>query len=510
MLYRLTRQTPAVAAIAYILIAVGVGLRLVQFATRRSLWGDEAKLALNIVDRSYPQLLQVLDYDQVAPVGFLVVEKAMTQLLGTGETALRLFPLIAGIAALLLTYRLARQILTPMAVPIALAFVVLSNRLVYYSAEVKPYAIDVAITLLILAYGTFAPKLTPSTAIRVALVGAIAVWFSYPAVLVLAGVGTLNLGRVVWAWRQGQPVRGGLVLLAIAPWAVSFLAVYMISISGSADNSTLLDSWADRRGFPDRWPDLDWLFYGLKRMFVKPLSFPEPVMNHLAIAAWLLGGAALVWQRRALALGLLLSPLVMTLVAAYLYKYPFYSRLIVFLVPPMVMVMAEGLVAVLRWRRIGALLGTALVAVLLYLPLRASAALLVNPTVVEDMRPLMAYVQQQRQPEELLYVFQKSKFQFQFYNAAYGLENYKIGVDADDLGVEDGPAIRQLYRQELRQVCRDRQGLWVLVVDINPRRETEILLEELGRIGDRTDRLAAGGLASFVERYELSRCRAAA
>ncbi|MGB3615503.1 MAG: hypothetical protein WBA10_17045, partial [Elainellaceae cyanobacterium] len=309
MLSRLTQRQSHLALLSYGLIAVGVLLRLVQFAARRSLWGDEAKLALNIVDRTYPELFQVLDYDQVAPVGFLLVEKAVTQVLGSGEAALRLFPLLAGIAALGLTYQLARQILSPIAVPIALAFVALSDRLVYYSAEVKPYALDVAMTLAILVCGSVTPKtITKTQAVQAALIGAIALWLSYPAVLTLAGVGVVWAGVALVGQYQGKPVRWGLLLLAIVPWAISFLVFYATSVHSSADNSTLLESWAGRRGFPASFPDLDWLFYALKRMFQKPLSFPKPVLNYLAIAVWLVGIVAFFRRRAPAALGLLVSP----------------------------------------------------------------------------------------------------------------------------------------------------------------------------------------------------------
>ncbi|MDE5108199.1 MAG: hypothetical protein O4808_14405, partial [Trichodesmium sp. St17_bin3_1_1] len=59
----------------YLIIAFGVALRLIQYLSNRSLWADEAVLALNIVNRSYLELMQPLDYDQGAPIGFLIVEK---------------------------------------------------------------------------------------------------------------------------------------------------------------------------------------------------------------------------------------------------------------------------------------------------------------------------------------------------------------------------------------------------------------------------------------------------
>ncbi len=509
MLHRVAKRLSP-TSISYGLIAVGVMLRLVQYASGRSLWGDEAKLALNIVNRSYPELFQVLDYDQVAPVGFLLVEKAIAQVLGASEAALRLFPLVAGIGALTLAYQLARRTLSPLAVPIALAFVAFSSRLVYYSSEVKPYALDVALTLAILAYGAFDPRtVTRTQAIRAALIGAIAVWFSYPAVFALAGVGLVCIAPALA--HQGRPhpkpIRWEPTLLTVLPWALSFLVFYAVSVHSNTGNSTLQDSWASRRAFPASLPDLDWLFYSLKRMFEKPLSFPSPVLNYLAIVAWLVGSAAFFRRGRPGAYALLMSPLVMSLLAAYLNKYPFYSRLIVFLVPLFAMVIAEGIATLLRLRWPAALAGMALAIALLYLPVVTGSSVLISPRIDEDIRPLMGYVQQHRQPGDVLYVFQKSKFQFQFYQSEYGYDadDYIVGIDPEDLGVSDSGGLRRLYGKDIKKLCGEER-VWVLVADINLRSDTVILLEQLERLGQRAERIEADGLSSFVDRYDLSAC----
>src|SRR5688572_4366681 len=51
-------------------LAIGVLLRLVQYAANRSLWLDEASLALNFFDRGFGQLFTPLGYHQAAPAGF--------------------------------------------------------------------------------------------------------------------------------------------------------------------------------------------------------------------------------------------------------------------------------------------------------------------------------------------------------------------------------------------------------------------------------------------------------
>jgi hypothetical protein len=78
---------------------LGTGIRLHEFLNDRTLWLDEARLALNVVNRSYLQLLQPLDYDQGAPIAFLFFERLIIQLLGNNEHNLRRLPFIASIAS---------------------------------------------------------------------------------------------------------------------------------------------------------------------------------------------------------------------------------------------------------------------------------------------------------------------------------------------------------------------------------------------------------------------------
>ena len=62
-------------------------LRIFQYASDTSLWFDEVSIVRNLVHRSETRLLLApLDYDQVAPVGFMVAEKAISRVLGESES----------------------------------------------------------------------------------------------------------------------------------------------------------------------------------------------------------------------------------------------------------------------------------------------------------------------------------------------------------------------------------------------------------------------------------------
>lgn len=135
--------------LVWFVISVGIFLRVVQYLLDRSLWIDEAFVALNIINRSYAELLQPLDYNQGAPFGFLVIEKFIVQVFGDSEYSLRLLPFISGIAALFLFYWVARRLSNWSTTVIALALFALCDRAIYYSAEVKQYSSDVAIALIL-------------------------------------------------------------------------------------------------------------------------------------------------------------------------------------------------------------------------------------------------------------------------------------------------------------------------------------------------------------------------
>ncbi len=57
-----------------VLIALfGVIIAFIQYVSNKSLWLDEAMLALNIINRDYSELLLPLDSIQVAPILFLLI-----------------------------------------------------------------------------------------------------------------------------------------------------------------------------------------------------------------------------------------------------------------------------------------------------------------------------------------------------------------------------------------------------------------------------------------------------
>src|SRR5690242_6975664 len=78
--------------IPWSLILLGTFVRLQHYLFNRSLWADEASIALKIVNDSVAAFLHPLAFSQAAPFGFLLIEKFSVLIFGNSEYSLRLFP----------------------------------------------------------------------------------------------------------------------------------------------------------------------------------------------------------------------------------------------------------------------------------------------------------------------------------------------------------------------------------------------------------------------------------
>ncbi len=486
-----------------LIISFGVLVRVIQYASNRSLWADEATLALNIVNRSLWQLFQPLDYDQGAPVGFLVIEKLAIQTFGNSEYALRLFPLLCGIAALFLFYALAKRWLQGQALLISLVLFATLRPLIYYSSEVKQYSSDVAITLVLcLAVMQIRNlRLTWNQILLSGAIGAIAVWFSHPAIFVLAGLEASYLLPCLLKREIPRILDRLWVYLA---WLLSFVGVYVVSLKDLGSDKDLLKSWS--QAFPSSPFDLIWGLDALGKYFSNPLGFPE-LIDGLAIVLFLAGCISAYLRRREILL-FSLSPIAMTLAAAYLQRYPFRNRLVIFLIPFFILLIAEGTALVRRKVRTTpfALLSLVLPILLIASPIVRATTLVVAPEQKEEIRSVLSYIKDRQQPGDVIYVYQRGIYQFKYYAEKYGYREGSYILGVEDLDTDDNVKIlsepeQQRYAADLNQL-RGKKRVWLLFSHANIASENKFFETYLERIGRRIDRFQAPG--AFVYLYDLS------
>ncbi|MBU2102678.1 MAG: glycosyltransferase family 39 protein, partial [Candidatus Omnitrophica bacterium] len=195
----LKRKISKHSVVIGLIIAAGFLLRFRQYFYNKSLWLDEASLALNIIHRPWWQLFKPLDYLQGAPVGFLLIEKFFIYLFGSGEYVLRLFPFISALAALFLFFNVARFLLDRDALVLAMTLMSFSGVLIYYSSECKQYSSDVFLALIVLNIflRPYRPMISVVRALALGLMCAVFIFISHPIFFVLLGIAVVNVGSCI-------------------------------------------------------------------------------------------------------------------------------------------------------------------------------------------------------------------------------------------------------------------------------------------------------------------------
>src|SRR5579864_6081608 len=135
--------------LAWLLALLGIAIRLEQYFYNRSLWMDEAMVGLNLIRRSFGQLTKPLEFHVTEPILWLFTSKLCNVLFGGRELALRLPQIAMGAISVVLVLALAKRLLCPAAVCIAVGWFSLSRALIYYSSELKPYGSDPAVAALL-------------------------------------------------------------------------------------------------------------------------------------------------------------------------------------------------------------------------------------------------------------------------------------------------------------------------------------------------------------------------
>ncbi len=325
---------------ALVAVALGAVLRLVLFLQRPSLWIDEAMIALNVGRLTPSRLFSPLEWDQVAPVGWMVVEGLLVMALGMHEWPLRLPALLAGIATPWVVWRVARPMVGAEAALVATVLVATNGALIAYANEAKPYAVDAlaAIVLLGLAWDVLAAETAAARQRawrRLAVLGMVATLFSLTAILVLAGIGAVMLGVAV---RQRDRGTAATALGVGALWLCAFIPPWLLIYRPAALDPTMRSFWSDAMaalGTPG--------ILGRTRHFVTQMTylFTAAPSRHawlFVVAAGVLG-AGLLWERgHRRAVVLLVSPFAVLVVGWLTDHVAIGARLSLWTVPSMAII----------------------------------------------------------------------------------------------------------------------------------------------------------------------------
>jgi hypothetical protein len=401
----------------------------VAWLADKPLWRDEAWVAVLARD-------PVRFFDppmRPVPVGFLALTAVALRVPALpAEVALRLVPLAAGLATVALVPVLARALgARPGTASAATWLAAGMPALVYYSREVKPYALDALVAVLVpwLAWRAFAADERRGGGSRDALATVLVLspWLTFGTVFAIAA----TLGWAGWrAWTH-PPARLRWARLFLV-YALSFGAAYSLVLRDQSAHPRLRqDARRDVVAMQERvWPAT---FARAAARYVQtalPYAFPGLTLP----AAALVVAGALRWPRpsRGLLLWQSAGTAGLAAIAATLGQYVLTrSRLLLFALPALALLAAAGLAftaeMLARWtRRPSAAGGAAAVAAAVALAWSGDAlARRVAPQpgvpayfrydVLQDVEPVIAEAARRATPSEPVITSRYSGEQFRFY-----------------------------------------------------------------------------------------------
>jgi hypothetical protein len=222
----------------------------------------------------------------------------------------------------------------------------------------------------------------------------------------------------------------------------------------------------------------------------------------IAAFAFLVGCIAMFSAKRQ-TLFILLSPLLVTLLAATFHKYPFSGRLLLFAVPAFLIVIAEGVeyIRCKTWTQAPAI-AACLLGVLFFYPVLFSSYHLIKPSFREEIKPVLNYLEAHAREGDILYIQSDSGYAFQYYAPRFRLSNVHLIQGGSSGNAENNWGIYEGDIEKLRGYKR----VWLLLslgeseAGVN---EKNLILYFMDRRGTRLDTFQSVGAAAYL--YDLDR-----
>lgn len=461
-----------------VIIVLAVLCSICMNIVGRTLWLDEAMLAISFNTRSFIELFKPpLAWNQSAPVGYLVVVKIITLILGNAEWVYRLFSIVAYMLLLWVFYQLCKRVLHTEYPILCTAGLANIAYLLEYSNMFKPYICDaLCVTLVLLCYSFFQDG--KCKAWQLSIIYAVLIWCSNPVAFMSGGVVAYEVLTGFLKKNKNQLINGIVVGIAIV---VSFLVMYVFWLAPTLATTNLSDFWEGYQ-FPILWTNWDTIneALGAIKFVTEGIGPAWKIILILSIVGLLLN---IFWKHNPYVWSIMFA-MIITLVASNRGYFPMSDRLFLFCIPIFVLLayfsgkwLIELLVKVEYQRAIAILLVICFV---------------LSGTGISRYHTGEAYVDGEEANEALDYLEEnvEQKDMIYVYYPAIPIFMYRLGYDTTSVcGYTDNVILGKGYFYEENQNNEDIQllaeqtGVYLLfshVVDYQP---TDRLMDTLNTQG---------------------------
>lgn len=467
--------------IKYFLFTLGAGILLFQYLVNRSMWTDEAKLALNVMHHTFGELTQPLDHQQSAPIIFLWLSKLFSTIFGNSDYALRVTPLLFGLISIPLFHTvLLRFTKSNFWSLLGLVFFIGNLNLILYATEFKQYIADlfVFIALLTLVVSQN-ERIKP---IRYYLIGIASFVFLFLSNATLIFLPVLMIyvfyTEVITSKKtikNNYPVLflGSSVLLGI-------IFFYITVVHDNPLKQSMVNFWLGT--FPPKpfysKEFLSWIINDLNYYLLNISKIIPPLYYSLVI----LSVIGIVLKRSWHLFFLLLAPLLVHITLSYMHLYPFYGRFITYFIPIQIIFFIVG---IQQLSELLAHVPKAKSAFQVLIALVSSLILIINtanklPLRKEEFKPAIQQISLHQKPNDLTYVYYGSVFAFKRYQEIFSIKNYVFGKGHRDQN--------EKYIEDISTIINTNHRVWFVFSHLYPwdgrKVEDEVIYDYLKEQGD--------------------------
>lgn len=349
-------------ALFFIVLILGLGLRFYQYLMGRSIWDDEAHMALNFMKYGYRRLSLPLDDLQAAPILYIYATKTFGLLFNYAEAALRSVAFIFSVCTLPLFYYIILELTKKPALAVLGFFMFAVNlALIYFSSELKPYGVDVSVYLLLvyLAVSQHAFVARNRTLLLI-VAGCLAILFSNVSFIVLFCIGCYKL----LGWIRERSVNLADLKIFVC-WGVVFAVNYFLFINDHPSTKYQRELYAFAL-CPTDVLSAEFVAFVKKTVeetFFTMLLYVSKAYGfaYLLLFIFLVALCHLIFRKQFAILIFTCLPILLHLGLSAMKLYPFWFRLILYLVPCFIFLIAVGTYQIADFlrRRVHLAVGTA-------------------------------------------------------------------------------------------------------------------------------------------------------
>jgi hypothetical protein len=376
-----------------VVLLLGLILRFYQYLMGRSMWDDETHLALNFMNHGFLRLLQPLDYIQAAPALFILAVKSIVEIFGYSELAFRAFPFVTSIATLPLIYFITRD-LTGNKIMALIAFFVFSVNLcvIYFSSELKQYTVELAVYLM-MVYLTIGKNkfIADRRILLMAIAGSISIFLSSTAFIILACIAC----NYFLNWYKQKKINKQDLKILIS-WLLSFLFNYFLFIHNHPATAQQRTNYAFAFCPTDVLScefvmflkkTIEETFFSLVLYVSKSWGF-----GYILLFIFLVAIRHIIIRKQWTMFFLVCLPIFLHLGLSALKLYPFWYRLILYLTPCFIILMALGTTLIAEFLKKKFHILVAIVAVIYCVYFFTKESFKQFPLWYREIKPALNYV----------------------------------------------------------------------------------------------------------------------